>query len=78
MQGMCNLLGYGLGPLAVGMLSDRIGGPSSLRYALAIVSSACCLGAALCFLLARSSIRAGRGSTVALTGTPPLEDEEEA
>jgi predicted MFS family arabinose efflux permease len=60
MQGMCNLLGYGLGPLAVGMVSDKIGGPSSLRYALAIVSSTCCLGAALCFLLARSSIRAGR------------------
>jgi predicted MFS family arabinose efflux permease len=62
MQGMCNLLGYGLGPLAVGMVSDKIGGPSSLRYALAIVSSTCCLGAALCFLLARSSIRAGRNT----------------
>jgi predicted MFS family arabinose efflux permease len=63
MQGMCNLLGYGLGPLAVGMVSDKIGGPDSLRYALAIVSSACCLGAALCFLLARRSIRAGRSTT---------------
>jgi predicted MFS family arabinose efflux permease len=63
MQGMCNLLGYGLGPLAVGMVSDKIGGPDSLRYALAIVSSACCLGAALCFLLARGSIRAGRSTT---------------
>jgi predicted MFS family arabinose efflux permease len=62
MQGMCNLLGYGLGPLAVGIVSDKIGGPSSLRYALAIVSSTCCLGAALCFLLARSSIRAGRNT----------------
>jgi predicted MFS family arabinose efflux permease len=57
MQGLCNLLGYGLGPLAVGMLSDKIGGPASLRYALAMVSSACCLGAALCFVLARRSIR---------------------
>jgi predicted MFS family arabinose efflux permease len=62
MQGMCNLLGYGLGPLAVGIVSDKIGGPNSLRYALAIVSSTCCLGAALCFLLARSSIRAGRST----------------
>jgi predicted MFS family arabinose efflux permease len=62
MQGMCNLLGYGLGPLAVGMVSDKIGGPSSLRYALAIVSSTCCVGAAVCFLLARSSIRAGRST----------------
>jgi predicted MFS family arabinose efflux permease len=62
MQGLCNLLGYGLGPLGVGMVSDAIGGPSSLRYALAIVSSICCFGAALCFLLARNSIRAGRGT----------------
>jgi hypothetical protein len=62
MQGMCNLLGYGLGPLAVGIVSDKIGGPSSLRYALAIVSSTCCVGAAVCFLLARSSIRAGRST----------------
>ena len=62
MQGMCNLLGYGLGPLAVGMVSDKIGGPDSLRDALGIVSSTCCLGAALCFLLARRSIRAGRST----------------
>jgi hypothetical protein len=47
------------------MLSDRIGGADSLRYALAIVSTACCLGAALCFLLARSSIRAGRNTMAA-------------
>jgi predicted MFS family arabinose efflux permease len=60
MQGMCNLLGFGLGPLAVGMVSDKIGGPDSLRYALAVVSSACCLGAAVCFLLARRAIRKGR------------------
>ena len=65
MQGACNLLGFGLGPLGVGMLSDRIGGADSLRYALAIVSTACCLGAALCFLLARSSIRAGRNTMAA-------------
>jgi predicted MFS family arabinose efflux permease len=60
MQGACNLLGFGLGPLGVGVLSDHFGGPSSLRYALAIVSTGCCLGAALCFLLARRAIRAGR------------------
>jgi predicted MFS family arabinose efflux permease len=60
LQGMCNLLGFGLGPLGVGILSDKIGGANSLRYALAIVSTACCFGAALCFLFARRSIRAGR------------------
>jgi predicted MFS family arabinose efflux permease len=59
MQGVSNLLGYGLGPLGVGMVSDAIGGPNSLRYALAIVSTTCCLGATACFLLARGSIRAG-------------------
>jgi predicted MFS family arabinose efflux permease len=59
MQGVSNLLGYGLGPLGVGMLSDAIGGPNSLRYALAIVSTTCCLGAMVCFLLARRAIRAG-------------------
>jgi predicted MFS family arabinose efflux permease len=62
LQGACNLLGFGLGPLGVGVLSDKFGGANSLRYALAIVSTACCLGAALCFLLARGSIRAARST----------------
>jgi hypothetical protein len=60
MQGVSNLLGYGLGPLGVGMLSDALGGPNSLRHALAVVSTSCCLAAALCFMLARNSIRASR------------------
>jgi predicted MFS family arabinose efflux permease len=63
MQGATNLFGYGLGPLGVGILSDAIGGANSLRYALAIVSTICCLGAALCFVLARASIRDGRNIT---------------
>jgi predicted MFS family arabinose efflux permease len=65
MQGVSNLLGYGLGPLGVGMLSDALGGPNSLRHALAVVSTSCCLAAALCFMLARRSIRASR-DTVAI------------
>jgi MFS family permease len=36
-QFLANLIGYGLGPYIVGLLSDRIGGPSSLRWALSIV-----------------------------------------
>lgn len=36
-QFLANLVGYGLGPYIVGLLSDRIGGPSSLRWALSIV-----------------------------------------
>jgi predicted MFS family arabinose efflux permease len=59
MQGVSNLLGYGLGPLGVGVLSDALGGPNSLRHALAVVSTSCCLAAALCFVLARRAIRAG-------------------
>jgi predicted MFS family arabinose efflux permease len=59
MQGASNLLGFGLGPLGVGILSDKLGGAGSLRYALAAVSTACCLGAALCFWLARRAMRAG-------------------
>jgi hypothetical protein len=51
------------------VLSDAIGGPDSLRYALAIVSTACCFGAMLCFLMARRSIRAGR-DTMAMSGEP--------
>ncbi|HEY3659113.1 MAG TPA: MFS transporter [Steroidobacteraceae bacterium] len=70
MQGVSNLLGYGLGPLGVGMLSDALGGANSLRYALAIVSTVCCLGAALCFVMARASIRAGR-STMAMSDAIP-------
>ena len=73
MQGVSNLLGYGLGPLGVGMVSDAIGGPNSLRYALAIVSTACCLGAMACFLLARSSIRAGR-DTMAMAMSNAIPD----
>lgn len=37
MQVLTNLIGYGLAPFLVGLLSDRIGGPTSLRFALAII-----------------------------------------
>jgi hypothetical protein len=70
MQGVSNLLGYGLGPLGVGMLSDALGGPNSLRHALAVVSTTCCLAAALCFVLARRAIRAGR-DTMAMSDAIP-------
>jgi predicted MFS family arabinose efflux permease len=59
MQVVTNLFGYGLGPLSVGILSDRIGGADSLRYAISIVSTVCCLGGAVCFLLARKFMRRG-------------------
>jgi hypothetical protein len=55
-HGISNLLGYGLGPLSVGILADAIGGPNSLRYALAVVSTTCCLVSAACFVLARVAI----------------------
>jgi MFS family permease len=45
-----NLLGMGLGPLAVGLLSDWFGdmGVQSIRYALAVTVSTCILGS-LCY-----------------------------
>jgi MFS family permease len=36
-QFLANIVGYGFGPYLVGLLSDTIGGPSSLRWALSIV-----------------------------------------
>ncbi len=79
MQGMCNLLGYGLGPLAVGMVSDKIGGPDSLRYALAIVSSVRAVsGAALCFLLAHGTLDPSRPQHHGALTAAPLKSEEKA
>ena len=72
MQGVSNLVGYGLGSLGVGVMSDAIGGSNSLRYALAIVSTACCLGATLCFLMARRSIRAGRDTMAMSVPIPDM------
>lgn len=50
-----NLIGYGLGPYMVGLLSDAIGGPGSLRPAMAIVMGVCLPWAALHFWLAARS-----------------------
>lgn len=47
-----NLLGYGLGPYMVGLLSDFIGGAGSLRPAMSIVMAVCFPWAALHFWLA--------------------------
>ncbi len=70
MQGVTNLVGYGLGSLGVGVLSDVIGGPNSLRYALVIVPCACCFAALLCFVMARHSIRAGRDTMTMASASP--------
>ena len=43
-----NLIGAGLGPLAVGMLSDAHGGANSLRFALLWLSPAL-IAPALCY-----------------------------
>jgi predicted MFS family arabinose efflux permease len=47
-----NLIGYGLGPYMVGLLSDYVGGDGSLRTAMAIVMGVCFPWAALHFWLA--------------------------
>lgn len=58
---MFNLIGLGLGPLAVGVMSDGfatlLGEGDGLRYAMA-VSAALGVVGAICFLMARRTIRA--------------------
>lgn len=61
MQLFSNLVGFGVGPFAVGWLSDLRGGPDSLRFAILTVTVFCCVASALAFWRARSSLarRAG-------------------
>jgi predicted MFS family arabinose efflux permease len=58
--GFClNLVGYGLGPLFVGVLNDRLGvalGVESVRYSLLILLSGCVLAAWLSFAV-NASVR---------------------
>jgi MFS family permease len=56
-QVACNLLGYGFGPFLVGMLSDAIGGPASLRYALCLTMVLSLLAAASFALASRTMDR---------------------
>ncbi|WP_075790699.1 spinster family MFS transporter [Massilia putida] len=65
MQVFSNLVGYGVGPLAVGMLSDLYSGASSLRLAIMTGAGVCLPLAALCF--ARSASACDR-----LLGRRPL------
>src|SRR5206468_6582132 len=51
-----NFIGYGVGPLLVGLLSDAFGGSRSLVYALIPVFTVSMAWAALHFLLAARSV----------------------
>jgi len=51
MQVCTNLVGYGMGPFMVGILSDFYGGEQSLRYAIATVIFISCPWAAIHFAL---------------------------
>lgn len=51
MQVVSNLVGYGMGPFMVGVLSDFYGGGQSLRYAMLTMLCVCFAGAALNFAL---------------------------
>lgn len=51
-QVVCNLVGYGVGPFAVGLLSTQIGGADSLRQGMALVCVVTLAGAALALVLA--------------------------
>ena len=63
-----NLAGYGGGPVLVGYLSDRIGGPAALSTALAIAMVLPLLGALLLLYLARMLTLPGRSSSPILRG----------
>jgi len=51
-QVVTNLLGYGVGPFAVGLLSTHIGGPDSLRQGMALVCAVTLVGAAVALVVA--------------------------
>ncbi|MDB5883997.1 MAG: Major facilitator transporter [Polaromonas sp.] len=51
-QVVTNLVGYGVGPFAVGLLSTSIGGADSLRQGMALVCAATMAAAALALVLA--------------------------
>jgi predicted MFS family arabinose efflux permease len=53
---LVNLIGYGMGTFIVGLLSTRIGGPNSLRWALAIVTGCTLPLSALFFVLASRGV----------------------
>jgi len=57
-QVMSILIGIGMGPFLVGLISDLIGGPNSLRYALLLVNCIAYGWSCLHFLLARRGLLA--------------------
>lgn len=61
MQVLSNLVGYGMGPLLVGMLSDVYGGEQSLRYAMITIMCVCYPWAAL-HLWRAARISAGKSA----------------
>jgi hypothetical protein len=56
LQVCTNLVGYGMGPLAVGMLSDFYGGPQSLRYAIMTMAGICLILSSLHFALSARAL----------------------
>jgi MFS family permease len=62
MQLTTNVVGFGLGPLIVGMLSDLFGGQTALRYAMASALSLLILAAAL--LAASARLLYGRAKSI--------------
>ena len=65
LQVCTNLISWGMGPFLVGVLSDRIGGPQSLRWAL-LLSLLVHVWAALYFFLAARCAK--RDAHIAATG----------
>ncbi|MDB5454241.1 MAG: major facilitator superfamily protein [Caulobacteraceae bacterium] len=66
LQLVTSLIGFGLGPLMTGMLSDRLGGGTSIRYALFVVSFLFIIGAILLMMSSRG-LYGGRKGVAART-----------
>lgn len=63
-QVIVNLLGYGMGPYLVGVASDIVGGPHSLRDGLLIIVTTICCLALLFYILAARGYRAAAALAV--------------
>lgn len=68
-QAVTNLVGYGIGPLIVGVVSDLVGGPLSLRIGVATVM-VFCLWSSMHFLAAWFASRKAERTSLGLDTAP--------
>jgi predicted MFS family arabinose efflux permease len=70
-QSITNLLGFGLGPTIVGVLSDNLQGPHALQWAMAILQINALIAALMFFLAVRAARRIGNPTHAAARSDPP-------